>query len=145
MHTKGGSDPRIGHTTSTTEDEDEWEAEVERRGEGEYVNSPLTELRLFPLEDLGFQAQGSCAPTWTQVRAGTDLPMESVEVYAGARVGMEAYRCGATGKATACVECVEGRGVGGEGDIRRPHADGVVLPDGREVCVGEGGERLECG
>jgi hypothetical protein len=49
---------------------------------------------------------------------------ESVEVYVGVGVGADAYGCGDTGNATACMEC------GGGGGIERPHTDRVVLPEG---------------
>ncbi|KAJ7843226.1 hypothetical protein B0H14DRAFT_3689879 [Mycena olivaceomarginata] len=107
--------------------------DADKAEEREKGNSPLTGLCLFPLDE-GFPPDVGDVRTETDTGAGgedTDLTIGgipggvggvSIEVYAGAGVGVETYRR---------------RGVG-----RPPHADGIVLPEGREVRVGEDGERL---
>jgi hypothetical protein len=91
-------------------------ANADEADEREQGNNPFMGLCLFSLAlDLGFP------PDVDDVRTGAGrentlhaiggipggIGGESIEVYVGVGVGMEAYQCGDTGSATACVECVE--------------------------------------
>jgi hypothetical protein len=108
--TSGGSDNRIGHGVVVCGADAE-EAEERKKG-----NNPFIGLRPFSLAlDLGFPPDVGEVCTG----AGRDDALHtmggipggvgggSVEVYVGVAVGADAYRCGDTGNATACVECGE--------------------------------------
>ncbi|KAJ7683060.1 hypothetical protein B0H14DRAFT_3677466 [Mycena olivaceomarginata] len=98
--------------------------DADKAEEREKGNSPLTGLCLFPLDE-GFPPDVGDVRTETDTGAGgedTDLTIGGIPGGVGGR--RTKTRC-------------RRRGVG-----RPPHADGIVLPEGREVRVDEDGERL---
>jgi hypothetical protein len=99
-------------------------ADADDAEERENGNSPLTGLRLFPL-DLVFPPDAGLVCTDTDTGAGDEDTLRIVPgdmgiprgvggvrvlTYVGVGVGKEAYRLGDTGNVTACVESVEGEG-----------------------------------